>query len=102
MQVHGLQDRHEWWARRLRPERRHEVFGPLPGRWQDWEHQIRTGFHTLCPIREWSFAAAHLVTILLLEDRLELAPHLLSVLICEDNDARLHYDPPSGAGRQPH
>ena len=46
-------------ACRLRPERRQEMFGPLPGRWQDWEHQSRTGFHTLCPIREWAFEAAH-------------------------------------------
>ena len=46
VQVHGLQDRHEWRACRLRPEPRQEVFGPLPGRRQDWEDQVRTGFHT--------------------------------------------------------
>jgi hypothetical protein len=71
-------------AGRPRPERRQEVFAPLPGRRQDWKHQVRTWFHGLPPPGKRAFETAHLVTILLLEDRLELGPHLLSVLIRED------------------
>jgi hypothetical protein len=71
-----------------------EPCGLLLGRRQEWDEQVRTGFQARCSVEQCVRQNVHPVSVLPLEDGLELRPKLLSVLIREDEKPRLCHDPP--------